>query len=131
MDAVKTLKSWRQVAFDIELTPVSVDRLRRHFSQTYKLSDEQVEFMVRSAARSLQTTFDSVDQIPAGGDSGADLVRVAHNLKGQLLNMGEMGWADIARMVEFAAKAKEDLDYALPFQAIREAMSAIMEYRSS
>lgn len=129
MDTVKPLMSWRQVAVDLQLTPVSVDRLRRHFSQTYKLSDEQVEFMVRSAARSLQTTFDSVDQIPAGGDSGAVLVRVAHSLKGQLLNMGEAGWAEIARMVEFAAKAKEDHDYALPLQAIREAMSAIMEYR--
>jgi HPt (histidine-containing phosphotransfer) domain-containing protein len=87
--------------------------------------------MVRSAARSLQTTFDSVDQILAGGDSGAALARVAHNLKGQLLNMGETGWADIARMVEFAAKAEEVHDYAPPLQAIREAMSAIMEYRSS
>jgi len=72
--------------------------------------------MVRSAARSLQTTFDSVDQILAGGDSGAAQARVAHNLKGQLLNMGETGWADIARMVEFAAKAEEDHDYAPRFR---------------
>jgi len=71
----------------------------------------------------------SIDQVLAGGDPCAALAPVAHSFKGQLLNMGEAGWADIARMVESAAKAKEVHDYALPFQAICEAMWVIMGYR--
>lgn len=131
MNTVKTPTLWGKGAADEQLTPVSVDRLRRHFSQTYQLNDEQVEFMVRSAARSLQTTFDTVDQALAGGDPCTVLIPVAHSLKGLLLNMGEAGWADIARRIESAAKAKEVHDYALPLQAIREAMSAIIGYRVS
>lgn len=124
------LKFWRQSSDDLDLTDVTVERLRRHFSQTYKLNEDQVEFMVKSSAQSLRTVFESVQQILTGdvASQQAALIKTAHSLKGLLLNMGEPGWADVARAVEFAAKAGESRDYFFPLEKIRSATSAIVEY---
>lgn len=129
MAKTEILKLWRQSSDDLDLTEVTVERLRRHFSQTYKLNEDQVEFMVKSSAQSLRTVFESAQQILAGDDSQqAALAKMAHSLKGLLLNMGEQGWADIARAVEFAAKAGESRDYSAPLEEIRTATLAIVEY---
>jgi len=42
MNSVEALMLWKQGAADELLTPVSIDRLRRHFSRTCRLNDEQV-----------------------------------------------------------------------------------------
>ncbi len=129
MDNTEILKLWRQSSDDLDLTEVTVERLRRHFSQTYKLNEDQVEFMVKSSAESLRTVFESAERILAGDESQqAALARMAHSLKGLLLNMGEPGWADIARAIEFAAKAGESRDYSVPLEEIRTATSEIVEY---
>lgn len=129
MDNTDALQPWRLSSEDLDLTDVTVERLRRHFSQTYKLNEEQVDFMVQSSAQSLRAVFESVQQILTGDElQQAALIRMAHSLKGLLLNMGEPGWADIARAVEFAARAGESRDYSVPLGRIRTATLAIVEF---
>jgi hypothetical protein len=129
MENADGLNSWRQIPEDGDLPDITVERLRRHFSQTYRLSEEQTDFMIKSSAQSLQAVFESARQIfESEVPDQAALIRMSHSLKGLLLNMGEPGWADIARSMEFAAKAGESRDYSVPVKAVRKATSAVMEY---
>ncbi len=129
MTSADDLASWRQTPAQGDLPDITVERLRRHFSLTYKLGEAQVDFMIKSSAQSLLAVFETARQIfEKDFPDHADLVRMSHSLKGLLLNMGEPEWADIARSMEFAAKAGESHDYSLPVKAVRKAALAVMEY---
>lgn len=91
--------------------PIKIENLRSHFRNTYGLTEEQIEKMLISSAKSLATTlgqlYDSLEQ----KENLAELTRLGHNLKGVLLNMGEQEWADIARRLEKSAAAGEPQNY--------------------
>ena len=129
MTSADDLEPWLQTPAQGDLPEITVERLRRHFSLTYKLGEEQVDFMIKSSAQSLLAVFETARQIfEKDAPDQAALVRMSHSLKGLLLNMGEPGWADIARSMEFAARAGEAHDYSLPVKAVHKAALAVMEY---
>ena len=106
--------------------PLDLDTLRLHFKNVYKLKDDQVEFMIRSASQSLQTALASAEQALTGEDLCAELAPVAHGLKGLFLNMGEGGWASLARALELALKAGQLHEYATVVQSMRQGGAALM-----
>jgi len=99
--------------------PLNLENLRNHFRNIYKLKDEQVEFMIKSASLSLQTALTSAEQALASENLGAELALVSHSLKGLFLNLGEREWAALARAMEMAAKNGEVYDYAAVVEKIR------------
>lgn len=108
--------------------PVSIERLRNHFRQVYKLNEEQVEFMVRSASQSLQTAFTAADLALESDDPHTALTPVAHSLKGLFLNIGEGEWAALARAMEQAAKAGQAYEYTGTVRNMREGLIAVADY---
>lgn len=104
--------------------PLDLETLRNHFRDAYKLKDEQVEFMIRSASQSLQTALAAAEQALTSDNRCAALATVAHGLKGLFLNMGEGEWASLARAMEQAAKANQQHEYAAVVQKIRQGVSA-------
>ncbi|MDP3479276.1 MAG: Hpt domain-containing protein [Desulfoprunum sp.] len=106
--------------------PLDLETLRNHFRNVYKLKDEQVEFMIRSASQSLQTALASAEQALASDNLCAALSPVAHSFKGLFLNMGESEWASLARAMEQATKAGQLHEYAAVVQKIRQGVSIVI-----
>lgn len=109
-------------------SPVCLKRLRDHFRQVYKLDEDQVEFMLKSASQSLQKCFASADQALASDDLCSALAPVAHSLNGLLLNLGEGDWAALARNIEQAATAGRTYEYAEAVDSMRQGVSAVVDY---
>lgn len=111
--------------------PVEIEHLRSHFRNIYGLSEAQVEEMVIRSAQSLKTT---LDQLHNSLEREVDLQQVhhlSHNLKGVLLNMGETGWADLARRMEKSAVAGGSEDYLEIVVIISKGMHKIVELAES
>jgi hypothetical protein len=100
-------------------SPVTIESLREHFRTTYKLNEEQIDLMVVSSARSLQTAFLATDEIREGEDVCVKMAAIAHSLKGLLLNMGQHEWAAYAAEIEKIANAGQDHDYKTMIQNLR------------
>lgn len=108
--------------------PVTISVLREHFRTTYKLDEAQVELMITSSKQSLDVTLSAAREALQHEKSCGDLARVSHNLKGLLMNMGEDGWAQLARNMEKAAKAGEEIDYAGIIDRLYAGVAEITEY---
>lgn len=100
-------------------SPVTIENLREHFRITYRLNEEQVDLMVVSSARSLQTAFLAVDEILGSEELCTKITAIAHSLKGLLLNMGQHDWASYAAEIENAANAGKDCDYKIMIDDLR------------
>lgn len=120
MSTNDTLTPWQVMFEQPPPAPINPDTLRAHFKTAYKLNDDQVEFIVRSASQSLRTALASAERVLASDNLCAEMAPVAHGLKGLYLNMGEDGWASIARAMELAAKAGQLHDYAVVVQKMRQ-----------
>ncbi len=99
-------------SIDKHLPPkVRSDILRNHFRSIYKLADDQIDIMLASSAKSLTSSFSAIYEA-LDENQGLDKVyRLAHSIKGVLLNMGETQWAELAREIELAASDSEERDY--------------------
>lgn len=128
MDTTRSLNSTGLKSDESLPPPVSLERLRNHFRQVYKLNEEQVEFMVKSASQSLQTALAAAEQALESDDPYIALAPVAHSFKGLLLNIGEGEWAALARAMEQAAKAGQPYEYAGTVRNIREGLMAVADY---
>jgi hypothetical protein len=107
-------------------SPVTIKNLREHFRTTYKLNEEQIDLMVVSSARSLQTAFLALDEI--GGDDGdvhMKIAAIAHSLKGLFLNMGQHEWASYAAEIECAANDSQDCDYKKMILVLRSGLQDV------
>lgn len=79
------------------------DVLRSHFRDVYKLDDDQIEIMLKSSAQSLNGSLESLFSVLDSSENPVETAKLAHSIKGLLLNMGLSGWADIARNLEINA----------------------------
>ena len=126
MNNDETVTPW-QVLFEKPAPlPLDLETLRNHFRNVYKLKDEQVEFMMKSASQSLHTALASAEQALVCDNICVALAPVAHGLKGLFLNMGEEGWASVARAMELSAKAGQVYEYDQVVRKIRQGAEAIM-----
>ncbi len=107
--------------------PLNLENLRLHFKNIYKLKDEQVEFMIKSAVQSLQNALASAEQALTSDNLGADLALVSHSFKGLFLNLGEKEWAALARAMEQSVKAGQTYDYAAVVEKIRQGVLGVTE----
>lgn len=113
-------------------SPVTVAALRAHFADKYQLDEDHVELMLQSSKESLQAVFVRTDT--AFGNKPFDfseLKQIGHSLRGLFLNLGELSWAEVARKMEEGANEQQSLRYSEMFEAIREGVQEILEYRES
>ena len=92
-------------------SPIEPSNLREHFATTYRLDIHQVEIMLKSSAQSLEATLTDLQKALDDNLGYQEISRLGHNLKGVLLNMGELEWADLARRIEKAAGAEDQENY--------------------
>ena len=83
----------------IPLKKISKEALTRYFKEVYKLGDEQIVIMLESSATSLNNSLSSLYKVIEDGDN-EETVRLAHSIKGLLLNMGQAEWSNVARELE-------------------------------
>lgn len=106
--------------------PVTLAGLRSHFLTTYGLKEDQVELMVNSSRRSLEKIFNEAREAMGKDDVAATMVGVCHSLKGLLLNMGEPDWADMARMLEKAARDGKPVDFKMAMEQFHVGMTEVL-----
>lgn len=112
-------------------SPVTVAALRAHFADKYQLDGADIELMLQSSKDSLQAVFVGTDTIFSNPPLDFnELRRIGHSLRGLFLNLGEPRWAEVARKMEHGAKQEESLRYSEMFEAIREGVQEILEYRA-
>ncbi len=109
-------------------SPVKIENLRRHFRDTYKLADEQIDLMLESSARSLQVTFAATEDAFSDKDFYEKVARHAHSMKGLLLNMGEKEWAAQARDIEVAALERVDVDFRKMIDKIHQGVLEVVGF---
>jgi HPt (histidine-containing phosphotransfer) domain-containing protein len=92
-------------------SPIEPSNLRVHFATIYRLDAHQVEVMLESSAKSLKTTLAELQKAIDDNHESREISRLAHSLKGVLLNMGELEWADLARRIEKSTGAEGRENY--------------------
>jgi len=105
---------------------VSRVRVRNHFQEAYSLSKDQIDILLKSSARSLETFLSALEDVVGNGGDFPQIARFGHGLKGVLLNMGEDGWADLARKIEDSAAEGQDRDYKKIVATIRLGVEEIL-----
>lgn len=105
---------------------VRADVLRDHFRSTYKLADDQIDIMLASSAKSLTTSFSALFTALEKNEGHDQIFRLAHSIKGLLLNMGEAQWAELAREIELAASDSEVRDYLSMVKKIQYGVEDIL-----
>lgn len=109
--------------------PVSVETLRKHFSEVYSLTDSQVEVMLESSSLSVRQALEDVHLLLSDPElEVASLKPFFHGLKGLLLNMGESEWADFARNLEKMAEESQLEDPADVVRILSSGLQSIREY---
>ncbi|HHB75655.1 MAG TPA: Hpt domain-containing protein [Desulfobulbus sp.] len=95
--------------------------IRDHLLRAYMLSDEKIDIFLPRFLTTLTTHLDNLQQ-PLQTRNLAELCKVAHTLKGALLNLGLRELADIAYHIELQSRAGDGTtDYlALVEQLHRE-----------
>jgi len=84
--------------------------------------------MLKSSAQSLHDVFTSFDALAAEGWSDTSkIASISHNLKGVLMNMGEMEWAEKVMQIEQSAQQKKvATDYASFFNQLRKVYAPLV-----
>ncbi len=101
----------------LPLNKVTKEELKHYFKDVYKLGDEQIVIMLESSAKSLNSSLNGLYAILDGGDDHEATARLAHSMKGLLLNMGQVEWSKLAREIELNA---EKLDKGRTLELVKE-----------
>jgi hypothetical protein len=112
------------------LPPVSLEKLRRHFHETYKLNASQVEIMMVSSSKSLNQAFDNIEKHLKTEEDDQVLSSVFHNLKGVLFNMGEKEWAEFFRDIESKIVAEKKCDFQVVSEMMTGGLMDVLSYDS-
>jgi HPt (histidine-containing phosphotransfer) domain-containing protein len=108
-------------------SPIEPSNLRVHFATIYRLDTNQVEIMLKSSAKSLETTLTELQKAIDGNNGYREIARLGHSLKGVLLNMGELEWAELARRIEKSAGAEEQENYRDIVGGIRSGVEKFLD----
>lgn len=111
-------------------TAVTISKLRTHFRTTYGLNDDQIEAMLQSSSRSLNAVFDKFDTLFKKKEDLSALVQPCHNLKGLLMNMGEMEWAKRVGELEMSVKEGVEKDYQAELATVNVGLTEVRVYGS-
>jgi len=67
--------------------------------------------MLESSAKSMEKTLTELQKAVENNHGCGEISRLGHSLKGVLLNMGELEWAELAKILEKSAEAEEPENY--------------------
>lgn len=108
--------------------PVSAESLKNHFKSTYNFTAAQIDLMIESSAESLKSSLGLLQKATEEKDNFKEISVQSHRLKGVLLNMGENGWAEIARRMEESAARKEQTKYFSIVESLHTGMADILTF---
>jgi len=84
--------------------------IRKHLKDMYSFNPDQIESLLLTSAGSIHEGLEMLDQACIRNNK-EDITQAAHKLKGTLTNLGMTHPADLARKMEFSAKADETQAY--------------------
>lgn len=105
---------------------IRTEKLREHFSTTYRLKDDQIDMMLASTSKSLNASLRALYEALDEGGNLNEVSRLGHSVKGLLLNMGEPQWAEFARELENSAAKGESRDYRKLVECIHRGVEKIL-----
>jgi two-component system, sensor histidine kinase len=104
----------------------TLDEIKDFFSNRLNLPDEKVEYFIKTLMNSLKRELRNAEQAIENNEI-EKLGKIAHTIKGTLLNSGLSGWAERAREIEFAAKEGEERDYPGMLFQLKEGLSTLLK----
>ncbi len=107
-------------------SPMEIANLRKHFATSYRFDDAQIEIMLESSLNSLKSTLGKLEEAVAESHEHTEISRLAHSLKGLLLNMGEHEWAELARHIEKSVKSAEQKELEVIVGEIRRGSQKLL-----
>jgi len=84
--------------------------IRRHLKDMYSFNPSQIESLLSTSAASIHEGLEMLDQACLSNNK-VDITQAAHKLKGTLTNLGMTYPAELAKKMEFSAKANEKQAY--------------------
>ena len=103
------------------------DKIRVHMQNQFGLSDQQIDSMLPSFMETLAGYLNELAVQFAAGDQ-QEAGRVAHTIKGALLNLGLHEQASLAKDIELRAKAGIELvDLESDFKKLRAALGPLLD----
>lgn len=105
---------------------VNADVLRKHFKSNYDLEGDQVDLMLESSSQSLKKSLAGLYEALDQENNLEELAKLGHNVKGVLLNMGELEWAEVAKKIELAAAAGKKTNYRSMVEHIHEGVKGVL-----
>lgn len=105
---------------------VNAETLKEHFRSNYNLVGDQIDLMLESSSQSLKKSLAGLYEALDQEDNLEDLAKLGHNVKGVLLNMGELEWAEIAKKIELAAAAGKKINYRSVVEHIHEGVKGVL-----
>ena len=127
MTTHKKLKQDQKIGM-LAPTPITLVKLRDHFSNKYKLTEPQVEIMVVSSSKSLEQGLEHLLEVLAGEQSVERLGAIYHGLKGLFLNMGEPEWAAFTKEIEQKMLVGEELDHKRIVGKLQHGVAEVLSY---
>lgn len=113
---------------DSSPTPITLVRLRDHFSTKYKLTEKQVEIMIVSSSKSLEQGLAHLQDELGKEAPDERLGAIYHGFKGLFLNMGEEDWAAFTKEIEEKILAGEQSDHKKNLRTLHQGVVEILSY---
>ena len=105
---------------------VNLGALKTHFKSNYNLADDQIDLMLESTSKSLNSSLSELYETLEMNTNFEKLTKLGHRIKGLLLNMGEQEWAAVARELELSASAGKDIDYRGMVERIHKGVESVL-----
>jgi signal transduction histidine kinase/DNA-binding response OmpR family regulator len=99
-------------------------QVRAHLEATTRLRPEQIDRILEAAERSINGCLTQAEQALQQHDEQA-LARIAHTLKGTLLQCGLEHWAARAQDIHSGIRDQQPLPYALMVAELRQGLAAL------
>lgn len=103
-----------------------IDEIKEFFSSRLNLPDEKIEYFLKALMKSLKRELWNADNAIEKNEM-EKLGKIAHTIKGTLLNSGLTRWAKLVREIEYAAKNGEERDYPHLLLQLKKGLSILLK----
>lgn len=125
-DTPATTEVLHRRSTDQEKVPVSLEAVKEYLFKTYEMSPESLDSMMKGLRETLQSELDKA-RVATSQNELKMLAMSAHTIKGILLNVGLAAWADLAKVIEMAAKNGEVKDYGIILGELGQGVAALLQ----
>ncbi len=106
-----------------------VQQAREHLQKTYSLREEQISKLIRITVSGLKENIDMAQKVMADADH-SELGLISHSMKGSLLTLGMVEYAEMARVIEHHAANNDEIAYDDLILELRTSIDELLEYNA-